>query len=632
MSPQPLLNSCDPTTSGRAAQLFAEARYNIHHRTDRLFAGLMAFQWLMGIVFALWVSPLAWDGPVSRTHLHVWAAIIVGGIISLFPALLAFLRPGQPSTRYVIAVAQMLMGALLIHLTGGRIETHFHVFGSLAFLAFYRDWRVLIPATIVMALDHMLRGFVWPQSVYGVMVASQWRWLEHAAWVLFADVFLIVACRRSIAEMKETADRTAALEHEVRTRKQAELDARSARARNDAVLEVALDCVILMDEAGRIVQFNPAAERTFGYSTAEAVGTELADLIIPARKRASYRTGLGRYLATGDTENLNRHLELIAVRRGGEEFPVEVAIAPISSDGAPMFAGYMRDITPRKQAERDLRQSRDASRQTAEQLAELVDELRVTQRRAEAATRAKSEFLASMSHELRTPLNAIILYSELLQEEAADEGDQSSIPDLQRIRSAGKHLLDLINGILDLSKIEAGKMSLVLETFDVNAMVDELVDTVGPLVYKNGHTFTVQTDGAIGTMFGDLTKTRQVLLNLLSNAGKFTKDGAITLTVRRSIRDEGVPYVEFVLTDTGVGMTPEESRKVFDPFTQADVTTTRKYGGTGLGLAIVSRFCDLMGGTVSVDSRPGEGSRFTVCLPLQMVDTAVESAAPAGVA
>jgi signal transduction histidine kinase len=218
----------------RADELFGQYRRSIHERTDRLFAGLMAFQWLMGIVFALWVSPLAWEGPVSRTHLHVWAAVLLGGLISLFPALLGLLRPGVPSTRYVIAIAQMLMGALLIHLTGGRIETHFHVFGSLAFLAFYRDWRVLIPATIVVALDHMLRGIFWPQSVYGVLVASQWRWLEHAAWVLFEDVFLFVACRRSIAEMQQTADRTAALEHEVRTRQQAELDARTARARNDA--------------------------------------------------------------------------------------------------------------------------------------------------------------------------------------------------------------------------------------------------------------------------------------------------------------------------------------------------------------------------------------------------------------
>ena len=178
----------------------------------------MVFQWLLGIIFAILVSPLAWEGAVSRPHLHVWAAVLLGGIISLFPALLALFRPGLPSTRYIIAVAQMMMSALFIHLTGGRIETHFHVFGSLAFLAFYRDWRVLIPATVVVALDHMLRGIFWPQSVYGVLVASQWRWIEHAAWVIFEDAFLFVACRRSLAEMKQTAAHTAVLEHEIRTR------------------------------------------------------------------------------------------------------------------------------------------------------------------------------------------------------------------------------------------------------------------------------------------------------------------------------------------------------------------------------------------------------------------------------
>src|ERR1700752_984015 len=191
----------------RADVLLDEYQRDIYRRTDRLFAWLMGFQWIAGIVFALWVSPLGWAGTTSRIHLHVWAAVVLGGLVSLFPALLAILRPGQPSTRYTIAVAQMLMSALLIPLTGGRIETHFHVFGSLAFLAFYRDWRVLIPATVVVALDHLLRGIFWPQSVYGGGGGSQWGWLEHAAWVLFEDVVLFVACRRSIAEMRQTADR-----------------------------------------------------------------------------------------------------------------------------------------------------------------------------------------------------------------------------------------------------------------------------------------------------------------------------------------------------------------------------------------------------------------------------------------
>src|SRR5437763_1007091 len=196
----------------RADDLFAQYQHEIHRRTDRLFALLMVLQWIAGILFALWVSPLAWYGTVSRTHLHVYAAVFLGGGICLFPAMLGVFRAGELSTRLTIGVAQMLMGALLIHLTGGRIETHFHVFGSLAFLAFYRDWRVLIPATVVVAADHFLRGVFWPQSVYGVLTASSWRWLEHAGWVIFEDTFLFIAIWHSIGEMWGIAERTAEIE------------------------------------------------------------------------------------------------------------------------------------------------------------------------------------------------------------------------------------------------------------------------------------------------------------------------------------------------------------------------------------------------------------------------------------
>ena len=602
----------------RANQLFVEHQLEIHKRTDRLFVWLMGAQWIAGIVFALYVSPLAWYGPVSRTHLHVYAAVVVGGVISVFPVLLGLFRPGLPSTRYTIASAQMLMGALLIHLTGGRIETHFHVFGSLAFLAFYRDWRVLVPATVVVAADHILRGAFWPQSVYGVVVASQWRWLEHAAWVVFENVFLVASCRQAVVEMKQTATRTAALEHEIGVRQEAEHDARNSRARNDAILEVALDCVVLMDESGQVAQFNPAAERTFGYTAAEAVGRDLAELVVPAEHRENHRMAVRRYLETSE-DTVNRRMELMAMRKDGELFPVEVAIAPICADGAPMFAGYMRDITQRRQAEEVLAQR-------AEELASLVDELRITQGKAEAATRAKSDFLASMSHELRTPLNAIILYSELLQEEAADQGEEQSIADLQRIQSAGRHLLELINGILDLSKIEAGKMNVSAERFEVRTTVTELLDTLRPLVEKNNNKLTVSFGDGIGSMKADLTKTKQILLNLLSNAAKFTSSGLITLTVNDCVLDER-PGITFKVTDSGVGMTRDQSSKIFDPFTQADVTTTRKYGGTGLGLALVSRFCQMMSGDVSVDSQPGVGSCFTVRLPREMPEPAVENAA-----
>jgi len=215
------------STSERAEELFREQHHERFCKTDRLFAALMVFQWLAGIAAALWVSPRAWEGSQSATHPNVYVALYLGGLVAVGPVWLALRNPGSALTRHVIAVSQALFSALLIHLTGGRIETHFHVFGSLAFLAFYRDWRVLIPATVVVALDHMLRGFFWPQSVYGVLSASQWRWLEHSAWVIFEDVFLIVSCLRSSASMRETAERTAALEQEVRTRQQAENDARS---------------------------------------------------------------------------------------------------------------------------------------------------------------------------------------------------------------------------------------------------------------------------------------------------------------------------------------------------------------------------------------------------------------------
>ena len=207
-----LPSTCPTTEAERTGTLFSEAEEQIHLRTDRMFAWLMIFQWIAGIAAALWISPRTWIGATSQTHVHVWAAIFIGGAISAFPVFLAFRRPGQVLTRHVIAVAQMLTSALLIHLTGGRIETHFHVFGSLAFLAFYRDWRVLISATVVVALDHLFRGLYLPQSVFGVLTPSSWRWLEHAAWVIFEDIFLVISIQQGRQDLQHVAERQARLE------------------------------------------------------------------------------------------------------------------------------------------------------------------------------------------------------------------------------------------------------------------------------------------------------------------------------------------------------------------------------------------------------------------------------------
>jgi signal transduction histidine kinase len=645
------------STPGRADVLFDEYQRDIYRRTDRLFAWLMGFQWIAGIIFAVWVSPLAWAGSESSVHLHVWAAVVLGGIVSIFPALLAIVRPGETYTRYTIAVAQMLMSALLIHLTGGRLETHFHVFGSLAFLAFYRDWRVLIPATVVVALDHMLRGLFWPQSVYGVLVASDWRWVEHAAWVIFEDSILVVSCRRSVAEMRERAEYTAALEQEVRTRQQAEDDARSLASLTSSVglaltkpsdldrmlqrcaealvadLDGGLARIWTLNDNGQMLDLRASAGasvRLDGRQSRVPLGSFTIGTI--AGSRRSLVTSAANIDAQLDDPDWTAREGIVAFAG----FPLLVdsklvgVLAVFSRrDFSPSALESMHAVADavavgveRKRAEaelarhtRHLQDAHDMQRKNAQQLAGLVEELRVAQKNAEAATRAKSDFLASMSHELRTPLNAIILYSELLQEVAADEGQDRFITDLQRIQSAGKHLLELINGILDLSKIEAGKMTLSLDTFDVRSMIDELFDTVEPLVQKNDNTFNLICADSIGTMTADLTKTRQILLNLLGNAAKFTRAGAIVLDVQPEVVS-GNPFIVFTVTDTGVGMTREQTAKVFDPFTQADVTTTRKYGGTGLGLALVSRFCRLMGGDVSVVSEPNVGSRFTVRLPV----------------
>ncbi len=249
-------------------------------------------------------------------------------------------------------------------------------------------------------------------------------------------------------------------------------------------------------------------------------------------------------------------------------------------------------------------------------------ELAIARDQALEASRAKSVFLANMSHELRTPMNAIIGYSEMLEEEAQERDEQEFVSDLQKILSAGHHLLTLINSILDLSKIEAGKMDLYVEPFQVETVVADVVSTIRPLVQKNGNELQVSVDEAVGTMRADLTKLRQSLFNLLSNASKFTRQGSITLTVERQTLD-GVDFITFAVRDSGIGMTPEELSKLFQAFSQARASTSQEFGGTGLGLVITRQFCQLMGGDVSVESESGKGTTFTIRLPAVVSDQSI---------
>ncbi len=233
---------------------------------------------------------------------------------------------------------------------------------------------------------------------------------------------------------------------------------------------------------------------------------------------------------------------------------------------------------------------------------------------ADNANKAKSQFLANMSHELRTPMNAVIGYSEMLEEEAEDQGLDDLIPDLQKIRSAGNHLLKLINDVLDLSKIEADKIELYSETFDIKQLLMDVEATAKPLVDKNGNRFEHEQLNELGDAFQDQTKVRQIVLNLLSNAAKFTNDGLIRMTAEHS-RHGDTNWLALNVSDSGIGMTEEQLERVFDPFSQADASTTREYGGTGLGLSISRKFCEMMGGTLSAQSEKGSGSTFTMRIP-----------------
>ncbi|GAB4470356.1 MAG: hypothetical protein OHK0037_29030 [Elainellaceae cyanobacterium] len=373
------------------------------------------------------------------------------------------------------------------------------------------------------------------------------------------------------------------------------------------------DAVMIMEVGDpanlKIVYVNEAFACMTGYAPEEVIGKNPAMFQGPGTNReevARVRADLAQWKSV--------QLELINYRKDGSEFWVEIEMVPVANQLGEYthWISVQRDISDRKAAEEALRKGKEA---------------------AEEANRAKSQFLANMSHELRTPLNAIIGYSEMLQEEAHDFGYGDIVPDLEKIRGAGQHLLALINDILDISKIEAGRMELYLETFEPELLLLDVQATIEPLMAKNRNTFSVSCSDDLGTMRADLTKVRQALFNLLSNAAKFTENGTVTLTVeKREIHsipgaDPTTPFIPhpssfilFQVSDTGIGMTVEQMAKVFQAFTQADASTTRKYGGTGLGLAISRRFCQMMGGDITVSSEVGKGSTFTLWLPMEVVD------------
>jgi PAS domain S-box-containing protein len=362
-----------------------------------------------------------------------------------------------------------------------------------------------------------------------------------------------------------------------------ELD--KARAYAESLIKNAPDPVFVSDLEGKILQANDAVSQLLGFRRDEVVEQSLSRFISPEETR-EFTAALREVVEKGVTRNAR----LNPRSASGETISTTLnASALRDSDGRVIGAiGILRDM-------RELDKAREA---------------------AEIANRAKSQFLANMSHELRTPLNAIILYTELLRDEATDRGLEDFLPDLKKIYGAAKHLLALINDVLDLSRIESGKLELMLETFDVPGMIRDVVTTIQPLAEKNANRLLVRCPEDVGGMNADLTKVRQSLFNLLSNACKFTEGGTVRLEVAREERDGG--WFTFRVADTGIGMTPDHLGKLFKPFSQVDPSATRRFGGTGLGLAITRHFCEAMGGDITVESQPGIGSAFTIRLPAKV--------------
>ncbi len=579
----------DAAAIQRTVDLYAAQHDALYRRTDRLFAGLMMFQWVASVLTAIWISPLSWRGTDSAVHPHVWAALILGGAISAWPIFLALTRPGRATTRHTIAIGQMLMSALLIHLTGGRIETHFHVFGSLAFLAFYRDWTVLIPATLITAADHFLRGVYWPQSVYGIVVASPWRWLEHAGWVAFENVFLTASCLWSRREMWAIADRQARLEAahaNVESRvvaRTAELHTSEKRFR---LLSGSSPVGIFQtDAAGQCTYVNPRWQELSGLSLPDSLGDGWARAIHPA-DRASVTT----QWYTSALKGVEFAMEFRMQRPDGTE-------RRVSSRSRPMYAEETGELQGHVGTVEDVTEQREAE-----------EHLRIAKETAEAATLAKSQFLATMSHEIRTPMNAVIGMTGLLLDTKLTAEQQEYA---ETVRRGGELLLTIISDILDFSKIEAGHVEMEIVRCDVRHAIEDIVELLADRARRKGLELAVEIAPGIPRFVrGDAARLNQVLINLVGNALKFTERGRVVVRLSHVATDGDDIVLRFAVADTGIGLTPEQQERIFAPFAQADSSTTRKYGGTGLGLAISKRLVEAMAGTIGVDSRLGEGSEF----------------------
>jgi two-component system, sensor histidine kinase and response regulator len=557
--------------SDRAEELFQQHRQEIYRNTDQWFARLMLFQWVGAIIMAMVISPRTWAGQSSSIHIHIWAAIFIGGAITIFPIWMTRAWPGAAITRHIIAVAQMLMSALLIDLTGGRIETHFHVFGSLVILSFYRDWRVLIPATIVVYLDHFFRGIYWPYSVYGVLSASPWRSVEHAGWVIFEDVFLVISCLRSVRKMRFIAKRAAALESSEQNFRQIFEEAPIGMA------------VIGMDD--RYVQVNNRFCEMIGYSEEELLNKTTSDITHRDDVNKTKQLALGLLKGTAPSCQEKRYL-----RKNGEIiWATRTACLIRDESGKPRhYLAMIEDITRRKEDATALEEAKNE---------------------AERANRAKDKFLAALSHELRTPLTPVLMSAAALEKEPGIE------PKLRRQFGMMRRNVELearlIDDLLDLTRVSHGKLQLrVAGAVDVHSLLAHAEQIVRRDARVKSLTLRLELTADDHHIAGDAVRMSQVFWNLLNNAVKFTPAGG-QITLRTANPAAGQLMV--MVSDNGIGIDRQTLPFVFRAFEQGDVRGLQPCSGLGLGLSISKSIVELHGGIIRAESAgPGRGAVFTV--------------------
>jgi len=434
-------------------------------------------------------------------------------------------------------------------------------------------------------------------ALIAVMVATAWFVSSRAAERIARPIAALSAATKKLAAGRLTRDLPVSTDDEIgqlttsfNAMRAALLESRQGLQKLSRAVEQSPSSVVITDIEGCIEYVNAKFEQVTGYSREEVIG-ENPRILKSGEQPLNFYENMWDTITTGREWSgafCNR-------KKNGDLYWESASISPVRNPDGEVahFVAVKEDITERRRVDEELRQAKEA---------------------ADAANRAKSSFLANMSHELRTPMNAIIGYSEMLAEDAEDAGNEEMSADLNKIHSAGNHLLALINDVLDLSKIEAGKMDLYLETFEIPTMVNEVVTTIDALVKKNDNTLKVEVDPSLGAMRADVTKVRQALFNLLSNAAKFTHQGEVALVVK----GEQAGWVRMAVSDSGIGIPTEKLDHVFEEFSQADDSTTRDYGGTGLGLPISQRFCQMMGGDITVESTLGQGSTFTIRLPLEV--------------